>query len=288
MINTKKKHWIARLAKRGVFLTAGAILAGTGLEIFLVPNNIIDGGIIGISILLSHLTTIPLGLLIFILNMPFLILGYKQIGKTFVLSTLYAVSVLAVTVSILKPVPGLTQDSLLACVFGGIVLGVGVGMIIRYGGSLDGTEVVAIIATKKWPFSVGEVVMFFNIFILSSAALVFGLDKAMYSLIAYFLAYKVIDLTIEGMNESKAVMIISEYPEAIAEALTARLGRGVTSWEGKGAYSGEMKRILYAVVTRLELAKLKAIVNEWDENAFVTVNDVYEVVGGRFKKSAIH
>jgi uncharacterized membrane-anchored protein YitT (DUF2179 family) len=217
-----------------------------------------------------------------------LAIGYKHIGKTFVLSTLFAVTALAIGVTVLHPIPGITTDVLLASVFGGITLGIGVGLIIRYGGSLDGTEIVAIILDKRTGFSIGEIVMFFNIFILSSAGFVFGWNKAMYSLIAYFIAFKVIDVTVEGLEESKSVIIVSEQPEEIAEVLMARLGRGVTMLQGKGAYSGVYKGVLYSVVTRLEIAKLKSIIEEIDPNAFVTFSDVHEVMGGRFKKRAIH
>jgi len=217
-----------------------------------------------------------------------LAIGYKQIGKTFVWSTLFAVTALSIGVTVLHPIPGLTKDVLLASVFGGITLGIGVGLIIRYGGSLDGTEIVAIILDKRTGFSIGEIVMFFNLFILSSAGLVFGWDKAMYSLIAYFIAFKVIDVTVEGLEESKSVIIVSDQPEEIAEVLMARLGRGVTILQGKGAYTGIFKGVLYCVVTRLEIAKLKSIIEEIDPNAFVTFSDVHEVMGGRFKKRAIH
>lgn len=223
-----KKNRILKEIIRYTFLFIGTILAAIGLEIFLIPNNIIDGGIVGVSIIASYLTNIPLGVFVFILNIPFLFLGYKQIGKTFVISSLFSIVSLSVWVSVLHPIPGITKDILLASVFGGIILGIGVGIIIRYGGSLDGTEMVAIIVNRRIPFSVGEMVMFFNIFILSSAGLVFGWDKAMYSLIAYFIAFKVIDVTIEGLDEAKAAIIISEHGEEIADAITARLGRGVT------------------------------------------------------------
>ncbi|MBP2627046.1 MAG: hypothetical protein H6Q68_1757 [Firmicutes bacterium] len=271
-----------------LFLFIGSILAAVGLEIFLIPNNIIDGGIVGISIMMSYLSNYPLGLFIFLLNIPFLILGYKHIGKTFVISTLFSITSLSVWVTILKPIPGLTEDLMLAAVFGGIIVGIGVGLIIRYGGSLDGTEIIAIILDKKTGFSVGEIVMFFNLFILTSAGLIFGWDKAMYSLIAYFIAFKMIDITIEGLEETKAVMVISERSELIAEKVMARLGRGVTFLNGKGGYSGEERAVLYLVVTRLEIAKLKNIIDEVDENAFVTISEVHEVMGGTVKKRAIH
>lgn len=283
-----KKNQIKREINRYVFLFIGSILAAIGLEIFLIPNNIIDGGIVGISIISSYLSKLPLSLFIFVLNLPFLFLGYKQIGKTFVFSSLFSIVSLSVWVQVFHPIPGLTSDVLLATVFGGIILGVGVGIIIRSGGSLDGTEMVAIIINKKTAFSVGEMVMLFNVFILSSAGLVFGWDRAMYSLIAYFIAYKVIDITIEGLDEAKAAFIISDKAEEIAEAITARLGRGVTFIDGKGGFSKNEKTILYSVITRLEISKLKSIIYDKDENAFVTINDVSDVMGGKHKKRAIH
>ena len=284
---TKRKPYFNYFIKY-LFLFIGSILAASGLEFFLIPNNIIDGGVVGISIMLSYLTHYPLGLFIFLLNIPFLILGYNHIGKTFVLSTLFSITSLAIWVTILHPIPGLTEDLLLASVFGGIILGIGVGLIIRYGGSLDGTEIIAIILDKRTGFSVGEIVMFFNIFILTSAGLIFGWNKAMYSLIAYFIAFKMIDITIEGLEETKAVIIISEKSEIIAEKVMARLGRGITFLNGRGGYSGEKRSVLYLVVTRLEVAKLKIIIDEIDEKAFVTISEVHEVMGGRLKKRAIH
>lgn len=284
---TRKNH-IKREIFRYVCLFAGSIIAAIGLEIFLVPNNIIDGGVIGISIIASYLTGFPLSAFIIILNLPFLIFGYKQIGKTFVFSSLFSIVSLSFWLTIFTPIPGLTSDILLASVFGGIVLGIGVGLIIRNSGSLDGTEMVAIVFNKSTAFSVGEIVMFFNIFILSSAGLVFGWDRAMYSLLAYFIAFKVIDITIEGLDEEKAAIIVSDNPDEIADAILARLGRGVTFFKGMGGFSREPKTIIYSVVTRLEISKLKAIVYEKDENAFLTISDVFDVMGGKQKKRSIH
>jgi len=284
----KKKISLGSKIKKYVMLVIGSGLAATALEIFLVPNNIIDGGITGVSIILSYLTNLPLGGFIFVLNLPFLLIGYKQIGKGFVNSTLFSITILAIGVSVLHPVQGITSDILLASIFGGIILGIGVGIVIRYGGSLDGTEIVAIVAGKRTAFSVGEIIMFFNLFILGSAGFVFTWDKAMYSLIAYFIAFRVIDLTIEGLDESKAAIIISDHADEITECIMARLGRGVTYLEGRGGYTSESKGVLYVVVTRLEIAKLKGIIDEIDESAFVTINDVHEVLGGRFRKKAIH
>lgn len=283
-----KRNNNLRIIKKYILLFIGSIIAAIGLEIFLVPNNIIDGGIVGISIMVSHVTGLPLSLFLVVLNIPFLYLGYAQIGKSFAISTMFSIVSLSYWVSVFHPIPGLTNDLFLAAIFGGIVVGIGVGLIIRYGGSLDGTEIVAILLDKRTSFSVGEVIMFFNLFILTSAGFVFSWDKAMYSLVAYFIAFKVIDTVIEGLDESKAVMIVTEKPEDITETLMARLGRGVTVLHGEGGYTKERKNILYCVITRLEMAKLKAIIDEIDENAFVTFNDVHEVMGGQFKKKAIH
>lgn len=283
-----KKNKVRSLFYKYFMIFLGSFLAGTGLEEFMVPNQIIDGGVVGISIMLNHITGVPLGVFLIVLNLPFLYLGYMQIGKTFTVSTLFGVVCLSGWVTVLHPVPRMTDDLFLAAIFGGIIVGIGVGLIIRYGGSLDGTEIVAIIMDKKTGFSVGEMVMFMNLFILGSAGLVFGWDKAMYSLVAYFVAFKMIDVTIEGLDESKGVMIVTDNPKEIADALMARLGRGVTILHGEGGYSGEPKKVLYSVITRLEIAKLKTIIYEKDETAFVTIHEVHDVLGGRVKKKAIH
>lgn len=282
-----KSENIKAVIIRALMIIVGATLSSIGLEFFLVPNNIIDGGVVGISIITSHLTHLPLGLFTFMFNLPFFLLGYKQIGKTFLFSTLFAVSCLSIGVTVLHPVSEVTKDVFLATIFGGIINGAGVGTIIRAGGSLDGTEVVAIILDKKLSFSIGEIVMFFNVFILSSAGFVFGWDRAMYSLVAYFLSFKVIDIVTEGVDESKAATIISDKSEEITDAVIARLGRGVTLLTGKGGYSKGSLNVIYVVVSRLELAKLKKIVLEIDSNALVTIGNV-EVAGKKYKKKAIH
>ncbi|MFS0556137.1 YitT family protein [Brevibacillus sp. 179-C9.3 HS] len=286
--STHQKLPIGKLLKRILGILIGASLFSVALEIFLVPNNIIDGGIVGISIITSHLSGLPLGVFLFVLNLPFLIIGYKQIGKTFAISTLLGVTVMSIGTTLLHPVPGLTDDPLLAAVFGGILLGIGVGLVLRYGGSLDGTEIVAVLLNKKSPFSVGEIVMFMNLFILSSAGFVFGWDRAMYSLISYYIAFKMIDLTIEGFQESKAVWIISDNHKDLGDAIVARLGRGVTYLNGEGGYTGDDKKVIFCIITRLEEAKLKLIVEEVDENAFLAVGNIHDVRGGQFKKKAIH
>ncbi|MVX64036.1 YitT family protein [Clostridium chromiireducens] len=265
----------------------GAALASIGLEIFLIPNNIIDGGMTGISIMASYLTKVQLGIFILIFNLPFVIIGYKQIGKTFALSTIFSVICFSIGVTLLHPISGITQDILLATIFGGIILGVGVGLIIRNGGSLDGTEIVAIILDKRSAFSIGEIVMFFNLFILGSSGFIFGWDRAMYSLLAYFIAFKAIDITVQGLDESKAVIIVSDKNKDISEAIIDRLGRGLTFLEGKGAYSGNETNVIYVVLSRLEIAKLKNIVNGFDEDALITITSV-EGTGKKYRKKAIH
>lgn len=235
----------------------------------------------------SYLTKAELGIFIFIFNLPFVIVGYRQIGKTFAISTIFSVICLSIGVTFLHPVPGITQDVLLATIFGGIIMGTGVGLIIRNGGSLDGTEIIAIILEKRSAFSIGEIVMFFNLFILGSSGFIFGWDRAMYSLIAYFIAFKTIDIVVEGLNESKAVIIVSEKNKDISDAIMARLGRGITLLDGKGAYSGHKTNVIYVVLSRLEIAKLKNIVHGFDEDALITVSSV-EGTGKRYTKKAIH
>ncbi|WP_217596724.1 YitT family protein [Cohnella sp. GbtcB17] len=276
------------VAKRVIAIIVGAVLVGAALEVFLVPNSIIDGGITGISIMVAYLTHWPIGIFLFLFNIPFLIIGYKQIGKTFALSTLLGVVTLAITTQALHHVDPFTDQTLLAAIFGGIFLGVGVGIVIRFGGTTDGTEIVAILFSKRSPFSVGQMVMFINVFILGSAGLVFGWDNAMYSLIAYYIAFKVIDLTIEGFDESKSVWIISDNYRDIGDAIVSRLGRGVTYLNGEGGYSGNAKQVIFCVISRLEEAKLKLIVNELDPVAFLAVGNIHDVKGGRFRKKDIH
>jgi uncharacterized membrane-anchored protein YitT (DUF2179 family) len=274
--------------RRIVFIILGAICVAVALEIFLIPNSIVDGGITGISIMSSYLSGIPIGIFLFILNLPFLVLGYKTIGKTFAISTLLGVIVLSISTTLLHPVPAFTDDIFLAAVFGGIFLGAGTGIVIRVGGSLDGTEIVAILLNRKSPFSVGETVMFINFFILGSAGFVYSWDRAMFSMIAYYIAFKVIDLTLEGFDESKSCWIISDNYQQIGDAIVARLGRGITYLHGEGGYTGDQKKVIFCVITRLEEAKLKSIVSELDPVAFLAVGNIHDVKGGRFKKKDIH
>ena len=285
----KQHRPLSFYVKKYAMIFVGAIIASIGLELFLIPNNVIDGGVVGVSIMMSSITGLSFGLFLVLLNLPFLYWGgYRQIGKNFAIATLVAICFLSLWSTVFAPVGRVTEDPFLAAIFGGIIDGLGIGLIIRAGGSLDGTEIVAIIMDKRSVFSVGEVVMFINLFILSSAGLLYGWDKAMYSLVAYFVIAKMIDVVIKGLDESYAVMIVTDAHEAVTSALNDRLGRGVTLLHGAGGYTGDSKEVLYCVVTRLEVDKLKEIVLEKDSNAFVTINAVHDIVGGRFKKKAIH
>ncbi|PAD75054.1 YitT family protein [Paenibacillus campinasensis] len=288
MVKQHKKMSWGEILKRFIFITIGAVLMAVALEIFLVPNAIIDGGITGISIVLSEVTAWKLGLFLFLLNLPFLFIGYKQIGKTFAISTLYGIAVLSVTTAFLHHVEPFTHEKILAVLFGGLVLGLGVGLVIRYGGALDGSEIVAILLSKKLRLSVGQIIMFINIFIFVTAGFVFGADSAMYSIFAYYIAAKVMDIVVEGLEESKSVTIISSEYEEISNAIMERLGRSTTLMYGKGGYSQEETQIIYCVVTRLEVAKLKTVVQEIDKNAFISIQNVADVLGGSMEKSSIH
>lgn len=288
VVKQHKKLPLKEKIKRFSSITLGAILMAVALELFLVPNKLLDGGIVGISIMVSHLLELPLGLFIFLLNIPFFYLGYKQIGKTFALSTLYAITILSIGTALLHPVPPFADEKFLVTIFGGVILGLGVGLVIRYGGSLDGTEILAILISNKSPFSVGEIVMVINFFIYVAAGFIFTWESAMYSVIAYFIAFKTIDIVQQGLDESKSVWIISDQHEEIGDAINDRLGRGVTYLTGEGAYTGEDKKVIFCVITRLEEFKLKDIVNHYDESAFVAIGNVSEVKGGRFKKRDIH
>lgn len=286
-----RKESVIHLVYRLVMIVFGAACAAVAIELFLMPNKIIDGGIIGISLILDYLTPniwwLSFSTLVVILNIPFMYSGYKQIGKTFMLSSAFGIVALAFIESTLHAIPPFTTEPILATVFGGLILGIGVGLVIRHGGSLDGTEIMGILLTKKLPFSVGEFVMFVNLFIFAWAAFVFGVEQAMYSVMTYYIAFKTIDTVIQGLDETKAVLIVSDQYEEVSNAILHRLGRGTTKLVAKGGYTDKEKEVIYAVVTRLEVTKLKSIVHEIDENAFITIMNTQETNGGKFK-SAIH
>lgn len=271
-------------AGKSFLILLGSLITAVGLEIFLIPNHVVDGGVVGLAIMASAVTGAPLGVFLVAMNLPFLYLGYKQIGRDFAIATTVSILLLSLWSACFEPVPRLTEDIFLASVFGGIIDGIGVGLIMRAGGSLDGTEIVAIIADKRSVFSVGEVVMFINLFILSGAGFLFGWDRAMYSLVAYFVIAKMIDIVIKGLDESYAVMIVTRAHDEIGRALMDELGRGITLLDGEGGYLRERRKVLYAVVTRLEVDRVKSIVLNYDGAAFVTINPVHDIVGGRFNK----
>jgi len=278
---------LKHLIKKAILLSFGVTLVAIALELFLIPNKIIDGGVVGISIISSYLSKLPLGLFIFALNIPFLIFGYKKLGKNFISTSFYCITLLSIMVNFIHGKPNATDDLLLACVFGGIILGIGLGIILRNNGSLDGTEIIAVSLNKKVCFSVGEIIMFFNLFILGSAGFVFGWDRAMYSLLAYFIIFKTVDVVIEGLDESKSVIIISDKYEEIAQGIISQFEIGVTYIEGQGVYSGENRKIIFCVITRLELAGLKNFVLEADPAAFIAIENVHEVEGGLVKRQKI-
>jgi uncharacterized membrane-anchored protein YitT (DUF2179 family) len=282
---TKRERFF-RLLEKVFFLTLGPLIAAFALEVFLVPNNIIDGGIVGISIILSYLTKINLGLLIFVINIPFFLLAFNKIGKKFVIQTFYAIGMLSLWVNFLTShhIP-VTNDLLLATVFGGIALGTGVGLVLKNDGSLDGTEIMSLVLSKKFGFSVGELIMAFNVFIYGASGLVFGWNKAMYAVLTYFIAFRVIDIVLEGFNSSKSIRIISDKSYEIGQELMEKLNLGVTYLKGVGAYSGAEKTIIFCVVSRLEMANMKEIIRNIDPNAFISVVDVHEAYGGRTKGS---
>ena len=279
---------IGSIIKRALFITLGAFITAYGLEAILIPNQMIDGGVTGLSMILSSITPINLSIYLVLLNLPFFFLGYKQVGRTFAVSMLYGIIALSVATTLFRHVEVIIHDPLLAVVFGGLTLGVGVGLTLRNGGVLDGTETLALLFEKKLPFSVGEIIMFVNVIIFSIAAFVFGLENALFSMLTYYIAFRAIDIVVIGFEGMKSMYIISDRNKEIAEAISERLGRGVTFLNGEGAYSGQDKQIILCVFTRLEETKLKDIIREFDHNAFTISNEVAEVRGGRFKKKDIH
>lgn len=275
-----------------IFLTIGALIYAFSIEGFFVPSGIIDGGITGISMILNKLTGKALGLYIVAINLPFVILALKKLGLRFVLSTFYAIGIFALGVTFFGEllnhqciIPEL--ELFLVSIFGGLILGVGVGMVIRNGASLDGTEILAIYATKKLPFSVGEIVMFINLFIFTCAGFVYDWQHALYSIVTYFIAYKTMDVVIEGLNESKSVFVITDFAEEIGQEIMKTMDVSVTYIDAKGGYSGIAKKIVYCVISRLQVQKLKEIAKKIDPRTFIAIENVYEVEGVRVKKRKI-
>ncbi|MCM3573732.1 MULTISPECIES: YitT family protein [Mesobacillus] len=288
MAATKKKRIVKEVTQL-VTITIGAIIAAFGLDLFLVPNAILDGGVIGLSIIAAELTNISMSIFLIVFNLPFLYIGYRRMGLKFTLRTLYGVIILSGATAYLHHFEPVTDDLFLATIIGAVILGTGVGLVIRAGGALDGTEIIAILVSKKRTVSVGQIVMVMNLFIFILAALlVFSWETAMYSIITYFIAFKMIDVVVEGMEELKSVTIISDVPEEIAEALLKQLGRGMTYIQGQGVFSNEPKKIIYTIVSRIELSTLRSVVDEIDPNALVAIENVADVSGSNFDKSGGH
>ena len=263
-------------------ITIGVIIAPCSLESFLVPNLILDGGITGISMIFSHLSKLPLGLFVFFINIPFVYIGYKHLGERFLAKAIYSMILFSILLSLFHGLPVFTSDKLLATVFGGLFLGLGVGIVIRFGGCLDGTESVAMVLSKKTNLSVGQCVLIFNLLVYSVAGFIFGFDRALYSLLTYFITFKVIDMVSEGLEQAKAALIITDKSDTLADTIYKKLGRTVTIMNAKGLISGE-KMVLYCVITRIEIPELKRIIHDEDNTAFVTITDVSEIIGYHIK-----
>lgn len=265
-------------------LTLGSVIAAFALEQFLIPNTILDGGVTGISIIVYKITHIPLSILVLLINVPFIYIGYRNLGKRFLFRTIYSMMVFSLFLSFFELFSPFTEDMLLATVFGGAILGVGVGLIIKSGGCNDGTESVAIVISKKTSLSVGQIVLVFNLVIYTLAGFIFGFDRAMYSLFTYIVTFKVIDFVSEGLEQAKAAMIITDKGSNISEEIYKRLGRTTTKIKAKGLISGE-KEVMYCVLTRIEIFELRHIVEDMDESAFVTITDVSDIIGDHIKST---
>ena len=266
-----------------VMLALGAAVAAFAIEEFLVPCTILDGGVVGISIMVNNLLGIRLSILTLVFNIPFLLVGYKVLGKKFLAKAAFSMMMFSFFLEIFSPMQNMTQEYLLAVCFGGIVLGVGVGLVISFGGCLDGTETVAILLNRKFNLPVGRTVLVFNVIIYSVAGFLFGFDRAMYSLLTYYIASKVLDIVENGMDQAKAAMIITDEGKEIADMIYKRMGRTVTVLEGEGLISGR-KDVIYCVLNRLEVYELKKLINEVDTSAFIAINEVSEIIGNHIKK----
>lgn len=280
-----------RLVKDILLITLGVFSAAFGFKGFLLTNHFIDGGATGISLLLSALTGIPLYWLIIGVNIPFIILGYKIMGKQFAIKTALAIAGLSIVLATVH-FPDITQDNLLVAVFGGFFLGAGIGFAVRGGAVIDGTEVLAIFLSRKLGTTLGDVVIVINIIIFSVAARYLGIEIALYSMITYLAASKTLDFFIEGIEEYIGVTIISARKEEIRQMITHQLGRGVTIYNGKGGYGKQGEKqdieILYTVLTRLELNKLNSEIEKIDSNAFIVMHSVKDTKGGMIKKRPLH
>ena len=270
---------------RILWITIGTLIAAFSLECILIPNDVIDGGIVGISIMANYLTGYSLGIFLIVLNLPFVVMAFQKFGKNFVFLMFYGLITLALfSEFFLHSKYVFTNDTLLAALFGGMILGTGVGIVLKSNASLDGTEIMAMKLAQKRPFSVGEIIMFFNIFIFIVAGFVYGPDKAMYSAITYFIAYRLIDIVLQGLNEAKSIFIISSKYNEIGKEVMKTLDKSVTYLNAEGGYSGAKSKMIYCVITKIEIQKIKDIVNSIDPSAFIAIENVHEVDGKRYRK----
>lgn len=281
---SKIKSKVARDIITFIMLTIGTIIAAAALECFLIPNTILDGGVTGISIIIFKLLNIPLWLLVVILNIPFIFIGYKNLGERFLVRAIYSMLCFSLFIAFFELIPPFTDEIILAVVFGGALYGLGVGLVIHFGGCVDGTESVAIVISKKTSLSVGQIVLIFNLIIFGIAGFIFGIDRSMYSLLTYVITFKVIDFVSEGLEQAKAALIVTDKGTDLSKEIYRRLGRTTTSIRGKGLISGE-KEVMYCVLTRIEVFELKHIVEEMDESAFVTILEVSDIIGNHIKSS---
>ncbi|TFZ65311.1 YitT family protein [Hymenobacter sp. UV11] len=276
-----------------LYLVAGIFSAGLGLESFILPNGLFDGGVTGISLLAARLLpNLPFSVFLVVLNLPFIWLGYRQLGKEFALKALAAILGLA-AVLVVVHFPVITQDKMLIAVFGGFFLGAGIGLAMRGGGVLDGTEILAVYLSRKASLSVGDFVLVLNILIFLVVALVISVQTALYSILTYLAASKTIEFVVNGIEEYTGVTIISEHSDAIRRALTERLGRGVTVYAGHRGYGSHGEQpspidIVFTVVTRLEVSQVTTEVNQLDPKAFIIMHSVNDAKGGMVKKRALH
>lgn len=288
-ITKQKRTIILKKVSRALAVIIGAFITAYGLETVLIPNNVSDGGVTGLSIVGSQLAELPLGILITVINIPFVFLGYKQIGKSFAIYSILGIVSLAIGTSLMRPLPAIIQgDSMIITVVGGIIIGFGMGLALRNGGALDGIDMLAVLLSRKLPFGTSDFILFLNMFVFIIVSTVFGLQGAILSAIAYFIASKVIHIVEEGLSGSKTFKIITSQPQLMVETIRDRLGRGATYNLVEGGYSNEQFKEITCVINRLEESKMKEIIYEIDKHAFVAVYDVAEVKGGNFKKRNIH
>jgi uncharacterized membrane-anchored protein YitT (DUF2179 family) len=279
---------IVRAIKDTFFISLGILSATFGLKGFLLPDGFLDGGAVGISLLINVLTNINLSYLIVIINIPFILIGFTQVSKMFAIKTLVAIVVLAICVAVID-FPLITHDKVLISFFGGFFLGLGVGLSIRGGSVLDGTEVLAIYTSRKTALTVGDFILLLNIGIFSVAAYFLNIETALYAILTYLVASKVVDFVVHGIEEYTSVIIVSRRSNLIKEAIIEKMGRGVTVLKGKSGYGKQGHRetdidVLYTVITRLELQKLKTEIAKLDAEAFVVENSVNDIRGGMIKK----